>query len=143
MNALARTADELAEYLHATRAPELARAVQQRDPAKVNEIVTSMPLSDLYALVVVLASEWPLPPSPLIRAEDGIFDEITVARVAGGTPLPLTVAERNAVIRLMRRRGVTVREIAEYLGLSKSQVAKVAKKAAPVQTELLTKGVIA
>ena len=128
--------DELAEFIAETLAPRLAWARRAGDAEEIAVLLTPLSRQELYALCLVQAEHWPLPPSPLVRAEDGTFDEITVARVAGGQILPLTMTERNAVIRLMRRRGVTFREIGAHLGVSKSLVWKVATAPVPEQTEL-------
>jgi hypothetical protein len=133
--------DDLAEFLAETTAPELAHAVQHRDADKVAAILAPLSTFQRNALLVVLAEQWPLPHDPMVRPEDGVVDEVTVARVAAGHRAPLTRVERDLVIHLMRRRGVIHREIADHLGLSLGYVAKVAKRPLPVQTDLFDEDV--
>ncbi len=50
--------------------------------------------------------------------DDGIVDEVTVKRVAGGEPAVLTQAERDAAAREIVRRGGTPTELATRLHLN-------------------------
>ncbi len=128
--------DDLAEYMAEVVAPQLAWARKRRDAEEIAALLTPLSYQELYALCLVQSEHWPLPPTPLIRADDGNVDDIAVARCAGGEVLPLTIVERNMVIRLMRKRGKKLREIAEHLGTTINVVAKVLAKPAPEQMAL-------
>lgn len=124
----------LAQRMARTTAPYLAFAVQQHDPALVETLLAPLTVQDLYALVVVLAEQAPTPRS---RPEDGLFDEVAVKRAAAGDVVPLTLAERAAVIRRMDRRGVALRQIADHLHLSVQTVKTALAAPASEQTDLL------
>jgi hypothetical protein len=57
-------------------------------------------------------------------AGDGIVDEVVVERLAQGQDVPATKAERDAAYRLLERRGLVAREIAERLQLSTRTVVR-------------------
>lgn len=101
--------EHLAQTLHATTAPHLVFAVDQRDTALVASLLTGLNWQQLAALCVVLAEQVPL---PLSRPDDGIFDEIAVERAVAGDPVPLTTQERAAACRLMALRGDALGAIA-------------------------------
>lgn len=105
----------LAQHTAATTAPHLAFAVQRRDGDLVAQILQSLNLQELHALVVVLADQAPASRS---RPEDGLVDEIAVERAAKGDPIPLTRVERDAAIRRMHARGVSLRQTASHFHVS-------------------------
>jgi DNA-binding NarL/FixJ family response regulator len=46
-------------------------------------------------------------------------DEAAIARaVAGEPPVPMSPAERGAAVRILRARGLSIREVAERIGCS-------------------------
>ena len=128
--------DDLVGFLGETLAPELRAAARAGDRVGLSALLDPLTAQEREVLIEALAWHWPPPPAPLTRFEDGTVDEVTVQRVAAGMSLPLTRTERDMVIRLMRRRGVTCREIGAHLGVSKSLVWKVAAAPVPEQTEL-------
>ena len=128
--------EDLAAYLAETLAPEVAAASRAGDSERKRTLLAPLSTTEKDVLIEVLAQHWPRPLGPLTRAEDGHVDEVTVQRAASGLVLPLTRTERDMVIRLMRRRGVTCREIGAHLGVSKSLVWKVAAAPVPEQIDL-------
>lgn len=124
----------LAQQMARTTAQHLAFAVQQRDPGLIEALLLPLSVQELWALAVVLADQAPPARS---RPEDGIHDEVSVQRAAGGERVALTRAERDAAIRVMsRRRGAGRGRVAAHFGVGEDTVRQVLAAPAPVQGEL-------
>lgn len=104
--------EHLAEIIASTIAPWVTYAVHTRDQKMVADLLTSLTIRELWALVVVLADRCP---RPLMRPDDGVIDEIAVARAAAGEPVPLTGAERVEAARLLIEHGHGPAKIAQRL----------------------------
>lgn len=109
--------DELAERLASTVMPWLTYAVHTRDAATVEAFLTGLDRQELVALAVVLAARCP---QPLVRPDDGIVDEIAIARACAGEPVPLTRVERLEAVRILHGRGYSNSEIGRRLHLAGS-----------------------
>lgn len=118
--------ESLAQSYAVTLAPHLAFAVHQGDATQVAELLQPLDVVQLRTLAVVLAEQIPRPRS---RPEDGVVDEIAVARAAEGEQVPLTRAERVAALQLMRLRGHTRAEISRRLRMSGATVKKLLEDA--------------
>lgn len=131
-----RVADRetLAQQMASTTAQHLTFAVQQRDPAMVEQLLLPLSRQELITLAVVLADHAPAARS---RPEDGLIDDIAVQRAAAGERVPLTKAERDRAIRRMDRRGVALRVIAEQFGVSVKTAKRALTEPRPVQ-EVIT-----
>jgi DNA-binding NarL/FixJ family response regulator len=125
--------EALAQQMASTTAQHLTFAVQQRDPAMVEQLLLPLSRQELITLAVVLADQAPAARS---RPEDGLIDDIAVERAAKGERVPLTKAERDRAIRRMDRRGVAWRVIAEQFGVSVKTVKRALVEPRPVQAAI-------
>jgi hypothetical protein len=111
--------ERLAQTLDEGTADHLVFAVHQQDPEMVADLIGGLTEQERTALLVVLAARCP---TPRTRPDDGLIDDIAVERAAAGELLPLTPAERAAVIRRMAARHQSVRAIARHLHMASSTV---------------------
>lgn len=111
--------EHLAAVLASTTAPWLTYAVHTRNAQMVRDLLIGLDHQELFGLVVVLAA-WC--PRPLMRPDDGVVDEIAVARACAGEPVPLSVPERRAAARKLTGRGMSNTAIGKLLHVSDATV---------------------
>jgi hypothetical protein len=111
--------DELAQCLAVTVAPSLALAVHVGDGHRVGALLEPLTRQELLALAVVLADQVG---QPRTRPEDGVIDEVAIARAIGGQDVTLTRSERTQAVLRMREAGATPTVIAKRLHLSGRRV---------------------
>lgn len=119
--------EELAQAYAVTIAPRLAFAVSNKDAPAVADLLEDLNGIQLRALAVVLASQIP---QPRTRPNDGVVDEVAIARMAAGEEEPLSRPERAELVRLLASQGVTWTEIARRLHMSTTSVRKILEEAA-------------
>ena len=107
--------EHLAQVLASTTVPWLTYAVHTRDARMVRDLLTGLDRQGLYGLAVVLASRCA---KPLMRPDDGVIDEVAVARACAGEPVPLSGPERVAAAHKLADRGVSVTSIGRLLRVS-------------------------
>lgn len=119
--------EELAQAYAATTALRLRWAVHNEDGAEIADLIETLDMQELRTLVVVLAAQASRPRS---RPDDGVVDEIAIARALTGERVQLTHAERIAAVKILRLRGHSKADIARCLHMSvdtlKTLLAKVA-----------------
>lgn len=111
--------DRLAEVLASTTVPWLTYAVHIRDARMVRDLLLGLDYQELFGLVVVLASRCS---KPLMRPDDGVIDEIAIARACAGEPVPLSAPERVVAARELAGRGVSLSAIGRLLHVSDATV---------------------
>ena len=99
--------------------PWLTFGVHTRDAAMVRDLLTGLDRQELLGLAVVLAARCP---RPLMRPDDGVVDEIAVARACAGEPVPLSPPERVAAAHKLAGRGVARTTIGKVLHVSDDTV---------------------
>ncbi|GAA2092426.1 helix-turn-helix domain-containing protein [Actinomadura alba] len=114
--------EQLAQTYATGTAPWLAFAVHQGDADLIAELLAHLDGIQLRTLAVVLASQIP---RPRTRPDDGVVDEVAIARVAAGDDAPLSKAERAAAARLMADQGATQSQISRRLHMSGTSVQQV------------------
>lgn len=119
--------EELAQAYAVTIAPRLAFAVHTKNATAVADLLESLDGIRLRALAVVLASHIP---QPRTRPNDGVVDEVAVARAVAGEDIPLSRPEREEVVRRLVARDTTFTEIGRRLHMSTASVRKVLEEAA-------------
>ena len=107
--------EHLAEVLASTTMPWLTYAVHTRDARMVRDLLTGLHHQELLGLAVVLASRCA---KPLMRPDDGVIDEVAVARACAGEPMPLSAPERVAAAHKLAARGVSYASIGKLLHVS-------------------------
>lgn len=118
---LAEVAEELRHRVRDEPDPEAnARWLLERlpDPADRFQLhfvqAAATPTSDWLRL-----TQWTRP-----KPDPKLIDEIAVERACRGDRVTLTLAERRAAVKLMTKRGLSRRVIAERLGLDERVVAR-------------------
>jgi hypothetical protein len=109
--------DELAELMASSVAPHLTHAVHREDDHAIADLLMPLDWQELVALAVVLAKRCP---QPLMRPDDGIIDEIAVARACTGEPIVLTGPERLAAGRILAAQDIGPTEAAQRLHIAKT-----------------------
>ena len=107
--------EHLAQVLASTTVPWLTYAVHTRDARMVHDLLIGLDHQELFGLAVVLASRCP---KPLMRPDDGVIDEVAVARACAGEPVPLSGPERVAAAHMLAGKGVPVTSIGRLLRVS-------------------------
>jgi hypothetical protein len=107
--------EELAETLASNTVPWLTYAVHMGDADTIANLLIGLDPQELMALAVVLASRCP---RPLMRPDDGVVDEIAVARACAGERVPLSGPERVAAARALIAQGIGATKAAERLHVS-------------------------
>ena len=115
------TREHLAQVLASTTVPWLTYAVHTRDAAMVRDLLTGLDRQELYGLAVVLAARVA---KPLMRPDDGVIDEIAIARACAGEPVPLSGPERVAAAHTLVGKGVPVTSIGRLLRVSDMTVGR-------------------
>lgn len=105
----------LAQLLASNTVPWLTYAVHVRNEQMVADILTGLDRQELLGLAVVLASRCA---KPLMRPDDGVVDEIAVARACAGEPVPLSARERVTAAHKLAERGESQSGIAKLLRVS-------------------------
>lgn len=134
MNAPVLTAEEreeLAETLASNTVPWLTYAVHMGDADTVANLLVGLDPQELMALAVVLASRCP---RPLMRPDDGVVDEIAVARACAGEHVPLTSEERIEAARVLAVQDIGPTEVARRLNVATTTAERLLKRVATEQT---------
>jgi hypothetical protein len=111
--------ERLAQVLASTTAPWVTYGVHTRNPQMVHNTLIGLDWQELAALVVVLASRCA---KPLMRPDDGVIDEVLVARACAGEPVPLSGPERVAAAHMLADRGRSKEAIGRILHVSEATV---------------------
>ena len=111
--------EHLAQVLASTTVPWLTYAVHIRNKQMIHDLLTSLDLQELYGLAVALAARIA---KPLMRPDDGVIDEIAIARACAGEPVPLSAPERYAAAHLLAAHGATNSTIGDRLHISDATV---------------------
>jgi hypothetical protein len=98
-------------------APNLTYAVHLEDDQTIAELLLPLEWQEMAALAVVLAKRCA---RPLMRPDDGIVDEVAVARACQGEPIALTGPERLEAGRLLAAQGIGPTKAAELLNVAKT-----------------------
>jgi hypothetical protein len=105
----------LAQTLASNTVPWLTYAVHTRDEQTVRDLLLGLDYQELLALAVVLASRCS---KPLQRPDDGVIDEIAVARACAGEATPLSPRERVVAAHKLADRGLGPSAIGKTLRVS-------------------------
>jgi hypothetical protein len=113
--------EHLAQQYAGKLAPWLRFAVAQHDAGMVADLIADLDKQQLLALAVVLAADGP---EPVSRPDDGLIDEVAVARAVSGERVALSPPEQVRAARVMQRRGVTWDEMQRVLRVSRCTLSR-------------------
>ena len=129
--------EHLAQVLASTTVPWLAYAVHTRDAPMVRDLLVGLDRQELFGLAVVLASRCA---KPLMRSDDGVIDEVAVARACAGEPVPLSAPERGAAAHELAARGVSYASIGKLLHVSDVTARRLLEQDQPAEVLALLSG---
>lgn len=119
--------DDLVQTYMTGLVPHVRWAVQRRDKAVLAELLEPLDVIQLRTLIVVLAKQTPTMRS---RPDDGVVDDVAIARAIAGARVELTRPEQLAAVRVLKGRGHTPAEIANRLHTNVSTVRKLLQEVA-------------
>lgn len=123
----------LAQLLASNTVPWLTYAVHVRDEDMVRNILTGLDRQELLGLAVVLASRCG---KPLMRPDDGVVDEIAVARACAGEAVPLSGPERVAAAHKLADRGIGPTAIGKLLRVSDATAKRLLEQDATTEEDV-------